>query len=143
MGGAMSTVRRPRWILLVVLVLVFGWAPEAYAQKRVALVIGNSAYRHAPRLNNPKNDAADMPTVLKKHGFEVIEGSDLDTPGWPLGRCAPCVRRARVHHRGTPSTAHCSTGSEAGGVRYCGAFLFTDRRFAFLLLWTHTLREGS
>jgi uncharacterized caspase-like protein len=74
----MSTMRRPRWILLAVLVSVFAWGPEAYAQKRVALVIGNSAYRHAPRLNNPKNDAADMAAVLKTHGFEVIQGSDLD-----------------------------------------------------------------
>ncbi len=28
--------------------------------KRVALVIGNSAYRHARKLENPRNDAADV-----------------------------------------------------------------------------------
>ena len=28
-----------------------------HAQKRVALVVSNSAYRHAPELANPKNDA--------------------------------------------------------------------------------------
>jgi len=63
------------------LVLVF-WmlmvAPPAYAQKRVALVIGNSVYQHTPRLKNPANDATDMGVSLKKHGFEVIEGYDLD-----------------------------------------------------------------
>ena len=42
------------------------------------LVIGNSAYQHTPKLANPKNDAADMAAVLKKQGFQVIEGLDLD-----------------------------------------------------------------
>jgi len=30
---------------------------SAHAEKRVALVIGNSAYKSAPRLTNPVNDA--------------------------------------------------------------------------------------
>jgi uncharacterized caspase-like protein len=48
------------------------------ARTRVALVVGNSAYRYTPRLENPKNDAADMGAALKKLGFHVIEGFDLD-----------------------------------------------------------------
>ncbi len=52
--------------------------PIAYADKRVALVIGNSAYQHAPSLPNPKNDATDMTAALSKQGFQVIEGLDLD-----------------------------------------------------------------
>src|SRR5260221_11845057 len=50
----------------------------AQADKRVALVVGNSAYQHAPKLANPKNDATDIGAVLRKHGFQVIEGFDLD-----------------------------------------------------------------
>jgi hypothetical protein len=50
----------------------------AHAEKRVALVIGNSAYQHTSKLDNPKNDAADMAAALKRYGFEVIEGVDLD-----------------------------------------------------------------
>jgi hypothetical protein len=53
-------------------------AVVAAPQKRVALVIGNSAYRHARKLENPKNDAADVSAALKKLGFQVIEGFDLD-----------------------------------------------------------------
>jgi uncharacterized caspase-like protein len=49
----------------------------AAAQRRVALVIGNSAYRYSPRLENPRNDAADMGIVLRSKGFRVIEGFDL------------------------------------------------------------------
>ena len=44
---------------------------------RVALVVGNSAFQYAPRLDDPKNDAADIAEELRKHGFDVIEG-DLD-----------------------------------------------------------------
>jgi Caspase domain len=50
-------------------------------QKRVALVIGNSAYRHARKLENPRNDAADVGAALVKLGFQVIEGFDLDKAG--------------------------------------------------------------
>jgi tetratricopeptide (TPR) repeat protein len=50
----------------------------AHSQKRVALVVGNSAYTHAGRLVNPKNDASDMAAALNKVGFQVIERLDLD-----------------------------------------------------------------
>jgi uncharacterized caspase-like protein len=56
--------------------------PVATKQKRVALVIGNSAYRYTPKLENPKNDATDIGAALKKLGFEVIEGFDLDKAGF-------------------------------------------------------------
>jgi len=45
---------------------------------RVALVVGNGAYVHATRLPNPTNDAADIAAILRKLGFQVIEGVDLD-----------------------------------------------------------------
>ena len=54
------------------------WTGTATAQRRVALVIGNSSYVNTARLENPKNDAADMAETLKQLGFEVIEGRDLD-----------------------------------------------------------------
>lgn len=53
----------------------------AIAEKRVALVIGNSSYQNAPELRNPKNDAADIAVALRELGFQVISGTDLDKPG--------------------------------------------------------------
>jgi formylglycine-generating enzyme required for sulfatase activity len=47
----------------------------------VALVIGNAAYRHADRLDNPINDARGMRDALKKLGFDVVYGEDLDQRG--------------------------------------------------------------
>ncbi len=50
-------------------------------EKRVALVIGNSAYRNAPALPNPANDASDIAAELQKLGFDVVRGIDLDFNG--------------------------------------------------------------
>lgn len=58
--------------------------PEAVTpsqRSKVALVIGNSAYRHAMPLENPHNDAEAMTGLLKGIGFEVIGGMDLDKRG--------------------------------------------------------------
>jgi len=51
------------------------------ADTRVALVIGNSDYRHTAKLDNPRNDAADLAAALKSLGFAVIHGTDLDKDG--------------------------------------------------------------
>ncbi len=42
------------------------------SEKRIALVIGNSAYVNAPPLKNPVNDAHDMAQALRTLGFDVI-----------------------------------------------------------------------
>lgn len=47
------------------------------ARPRVALVIGNGDYRHAPALQNPANDAHDIGATLRAMDFDVIEGIDL------------------------------------------------------------------
>ena len=54
-------------------------APAAQAAAdRVALVIGNGAYKKAGVLANPANDASDIALALRNIGFEVVEGRDLD-----------------------------------------------------------------
>lgn len=54
------------------------FAANAAPEKRVALVIGNSTYKEAPALPNPKNDAEDMAATLRDVGFEVTVAGDLD-----------------------------------------------------------------
>ena len=56
----------------------FAWSTSAYADKRVALVIGNSEYGPQARLGNPRNDAEDLAEALKALGFEVILRRDAD-----------------------------------------------------------------
>ena len=48
------------------------------ADQRVALVIGNSAYKHTSELRNPKSDAEDLAASLARLGFKVFTGVDLD-----------------------------------------------------------------
>jgi len=51
----------------------------AQAEKRVALVIGNSAYQHTRVLPNPRNDAEAIAKLLRANGFvDVTLKNDLD-----------------------------------------------------------------
>ena len=65
------------WIaaLSVATLLVSGNA--ALADKRVAFVVGNAAYRNVPQLPNPAIDARAIAAVLRNVGFEVVEGTNL------------------------------------------------------------------
>ena len=45
----------------------------ALADKRVALVIGNSSYRNVAKLSNPANDAAAVAAMFKSAGFDTVE----------------------------------------------------------------------
>src|SRR6201998_2067580 len=45
----------------------------AMADKRVALVIGNTAYQKVTRLTNPANDSGAMAETLKNAGFDVVD----------------------------------------------------------------------
>ena len=65
------------WLWLALAAILANSGP-AVAAKRVALVVGNSAYKHTGELTNPRNDAADLATTFKKLGFQVLEGIDLD-----------------------------------------------------------------
>lgn len=49
----------------------------ALAENRMALVIGQSAYRAVPALPNPANDAKAMAQMLGEAGFEVTSAADL------------------------------------------------------------------
>ncbi len=74
-----SGIQRITYVLmLAVLVLVPLGGRAAWAEKRVALIIGNSAYVHTTPLSNPINDARDMTEALKATGFEVVEAVDAD-----------------------------------------------------------------
>lgn len=46
---------------------------SALASKRVALVIGNSDYKHVTRLPNPAGDAAAIAKLLTEAGFDHVE----------------------------------------------------------------------
>src|SRR4030088_1475497 len=49
----------------------------ALADKRVAFVVGNGAYKNVAPLPNPAIDAKSMAKVLRNVGFDVVEGANL------------------------------------------------------------------
>jgi uncharacterized caspase-like protein len=53
-------------------------APATGPERRIALVIGNSAYENVTQLVNPSNDAREIGKFLNSAGFEVIQATDLD-----------------------------------------------------------------
>jgi hypothetical protein len=57
-------------------------ATAACAERRVALVIGNSSYKNAPQLRNPISDSTAIGNLFKSVGFEVVTSrTDL---GWSI-----------------------------------------------------------
>jgi len=66
----------PRQLGLLLAFAAMIWVGQAQAQeRRLALVIGNSAYR-TEALKNPANDARAVATSLRKLGFRVIHRED-------------------------------------------------------------------
>ena len=66
-----------QWMLGLA-IIVAGMTQAAVAERRVALIVGNSAYSGVPALANPANDAADLATRLGALGFDVRNGTNLD-----------------------------------------------------------------
>jgi hypothetical protein len=62
-------------------VFISAFVTPAFADNRVALVIGNSTYVRVPHLPNPVHDAEDVAAALKRSGFEIIVATDLDKAG--------------------------------------------------------------
>ncbi|MBB6487068.1 caspase family protein [Rhizobium lusitanum] len=53
-------------------------AGDRNISRRVALVIGNSAYKTLPSLPNPTNDVGQVAATLKESGFAVTVGINVD-----------------------------------------------------------------
>jgi uncharacterized caspase-like protein len=75
MTGRISIVSR---LIFAAVLLRAGMSSVAHAEKRVALVIGNSAYRAVPVLPNPAADARLMSDTLSLGFFVVGGGAQLD-----------------------------------------------------------------
>lgn len=63
------------WLVGLVCWLVVS-AAAAQTEKRVALVVGNGAYKHVPALRNAPSGASDMTARFRTLGFETLGGID-------------------------------------------------------------------
>ena len=93
-----------------------GMAYSAHAERRVALVIGESTYRNVPRLPNPQKDAAAMAKLLKDAGFDtVVEANNVGNLDFKraLRRFADAADNADI-----AVLYYAGHGIEVGGVNY-------------------------
>ncbi|MGI9478012.1 MAG: caspase family protein, partial [Hyphomicrobiaceae bacterium] len=74
----MTTFRTITCAQVLALAFVLLSLAPAAAEKRLALIIGNSAYTHSGELENPKNDARLIASALRRAGFEITVEVDAD-----------------------------------------------------------------
>ena len=94
--------------LMIVLAVGFSLlvlTAQVQANQRVALVIGNAKYAHAPALANPLNDAGDIGAALGRLGFAVTKIENADHFGMIRGlkaftRAASTAEVALVFYAG-------------------------------------------
>jgi uncharacterized caspase-like protein len=84
---------RAGWHLFVAFALWCSASASALAEKRVALIIGNSGYQHAVKLANPANDAGAIGKIFKDIGFDVVDVR-RDVPTLELRRA---IREFSLH----------------------------------------------
>jgi peptidoglycan hydrolase-like protein with peptidoglycan-binding domain len=67
-----------RFLIVALSVLgILASTDAAKADRRVAFVVGNGAYKNVAQLPNPPVDAKAMAAVLRNVGFDVVEGTNL------------------------------------------------------------------
>src|ERR1700680_502683 len=67
-----------RLLILVFSVIgILASSNAAKADRRVAFVVGNGAYKNVTPLPNPPIDAKAMAGLLRNVGFDVVEGTNL------------------------------------------------------------------
>lgn len=105
-------------IFTVVCLLVVFSTTAVRAEKRIALVIGNSAYTRVPALTNPKNDAKLMAETLESVGFDVVLAIDIDRRkmGRAVRQFGKKLRAAG--HYAVGLFYYASHGNQAKGVNY-------------------------
>ncbi len=106
---------RSPWSIIVAatLLLLSALVAPASAGQRVALVIGNASYAHAPSLANPLNDATDIGASLERLGFAVTR---IDNAGYTELR------------RGLQQFSLAASASEMAVVFYAGHGIEVDKR---------------
>jgi invasion protein IalB len=110
-----GTPRRLAYLFL--LFLAIGAAPSgALADRRIALVIGNSSYQTLRELKNPKNDSIGIANFLKNAGFDVVDAKiDLTADAFRRALREFAVKSEQADIAVVYFAGH---GIEIGGINY-------------------------
>src|SRR5450631_3806262 len=101
-------------------------APDAaWAEKRVALIVGNSTYQTVPQLPNPSRDATSVAQMFKDAGFDSVDVA-LNVGNLEFKRA---IRKfeATADQADIAVVYYAGHGLEIGGVNY---LIPTDARLA-------------
>lgn len=88
-----------RFVLMAILLVLGGGAGNGQTTpasgRRVALIVGNGAYRNVDRLTNPANDARLMAQTLRASGFTLVgDGPQMDLNKAAFDRAVQAFGRA-------------------------------------------------
>ncbi|MDF0498684.1 caspase family protein [Bradyrhizobium yuanmingense] len=92
------------------------WTGPALAEKRVALIMGNSAYKNVARLANPANDATLVGGMFRKAGFDTVD-IKLDLNGSEMRRALRDFG-GKARDAGVAVVYYAGHGIELDGVNY-------------------------
>ncbi|MCA1383866.1 caspase family protein [Bradyrhizobium sp. BRP23] len=106
---------RLRLFVLLMFAICVGAGP-ALAEKRVALVMGNSAYKNVARLANPANDATLVGGMFRKAGFDTVD-IKLDLNGSEMRRALRDFG-GKARDAGVAVVYYAGHGIELDGVNY-------------------------
>jgi uncharacterized caspase-like protein len=106
------------WVAAAISGLVLAALPvdHALAQRRVALVIGNSAYQTVAPLSNTINDAGAIAALFRKAGFDIVDArQDLGVVDFKRA-----IREFMITARGAETAVmyYAGHGIEASGTNY-------------------------
>jgi uncharacterized caspase-like protein len=106
------------WVAAAISGLVLAALPvdHALAQRRVALVIGNSAYQTVAPLSNTINDAGAIAALFRKAGFDIVDArQDLGVVDFKRA-----IREFMITARGAETAVmyYAGHGIEASGANY-------------------------
>ena len=116
------------FLTLVAVLMTCVLTPPTLAGQRVALVIGNASYAHAPSLANPLNDANDIGAALERLGFSVTQ--------------LPNASRAELWD-GLQKFRLAASASEVAVVFYAGHGIEVDKRNFLIPVDARLLGDGD
>jgi hypothetical protein len=78
-----------QFLLITIILLIPGSLMASVSEKRVALIIGNAAYKSMP-LQNTLNDARAMDNALRDCNFQIIRELDASRRAL-IHNAPPCI----------------------------------------------------
>ncbi|MCA1414940.1 caspase family protein [Bradyrhizobium sp. NBAIM20] len=103
-------------LFVLLIAAIWAGAGPALAEKRVALVMGNSAYKNVARLANPANDATLVGGMFRKAGFDTVD-IKLDLNGSEMRRALRDFG-GKARDAGVAVVYYAGHGIELDGVNY-------------------------